>query len=87
MPAIDKVADDRQMTSARDGEAVTPHDTNELTAVSRALWIGVAGNVVVVTANGTTLTLKGASAGQVIPIRVKQVRATNTTATDIVALY
>ena len=67
--------------------AVTPSDADELATVSRALYIGGAGNVVVVTYGGDTVTLVGATAGQIIPIRVKQVKATSTTATSIVSLY
>lgn len=68
-------------------DAVTPSDTLELSTVSRALYVGGAGNLVVVTAGGDTVTLVGATAGQIIPIRVKQIKATLTTATSIVALY
>lgn len=67
------------------GEAVTPHNTNELTKVSRALYIGVSGDVAVVMQDGTTLTFKAVPVG-LLPIRVKIVKSTGTTATDIVAL-
>ena len=67
--------------------AVTPSDADELATVSRALYIGGAGNLVVVTLGGDTVTLVGATAGSIIPIRVKQVKATSTTATSIVSLY
>lgn len=69
------------------GAAVTPSDANELATVSRALWVGTGGNLVVVTMDGSAITLKNVQNGTLIPIRVKQVKATNTTATDIVALY
>ena len=67
------------------GEAVTPHDTNELAKVSRALYIGVTGDVVVVMQDGTTLTFKAVPVG-LLPVRVKVVKATGTTATNILAL-
>ena len=66
------------------GEAVTPHDTNELTKVSRALYIGVTGDLVVTMQDGTTLTFKAVPVG-LLPIRVKIVKAA-TTATNILAL-
>jgi hypothetical protein len=69
-----------------DGAAVTPHDTNELTNVSRALYVGGAGALVVVTLKGTTVTLAAVPAGTELRLRVKQVKATGTTATSIVAL-
>jgi len=71
--------------------AVTPSDTVELPDGCRGLFIGTAGNVVVVgvdAAGGATgVTLKNLANGQIIPIAVRRVNSTNTTATDIVALY
>lgn len=73
--------------SASRAVAVTPHDTNDLTNISRALWVGAAGNVSVILAeDSTAVTLVGVPAGTLLPLRVKRVRATNTTATSIVAL-
>ena len=71
---------------AERASAVTPHDTNELDTVCRALYVGGAGNVSVVM-NGTVVTFVGVGAGQILPIRTSLVRATLTTATSIVALY
>lgn len=71
---------------ASDAFAVTPNDGADLAQVTRGLWVGVAGDVSVVTRGGTTVTLKGAPSGSLIPIRVKRVRSTGTTATDIVGL-
>jgi hypothetical protein len=36
---------------------------------------------------GTTLTFTGVQAGSILPIQVKRVYSTDTTATGIVALY
>jgi hypothetical protein len=66
--------------------AVTTSDTVEI-AVTRGLYIGVGGNVVVVMADGRQVTFTGVLAGTVYPLQVKQVRSTSTTATNIVALY
>lgn len=66
--------------------AVTTHNTNELPVVARALWIGGAGDVSVVPAGQhSPVTIKNVSG--VLPVSVKQVRTTGTTATDIVALW
>jgi hypothetical protein len=69
--------------------AVTPHDDNDLAGgICRALWVGGAGNVAVIAADDTDpVTIVAVSAGRELPISVKRVRATNTTATSIVALY
>ena len=88
MPAIDQ--HDWKFESlnapADNAEAVTPHDTNTLAYVSRALWVGGAGNITVVMKDGTTILFSGVPAGAWMPIRVSQVRATGTTATNIVAV-
>lgn len=75
--------------------AVTPSDTDNLALGSnsmyaRALYIGGAGNVEVVSAadDGSTPTVfVGVPAGTILPIQVRAVLAANTTATSIVALY
>lgn len=72
---------------ATNASTVTPHDSNELGNVTRALWVGGAGDVVVVTVGGDTVTLVGVQAGTLLPIRVKIVKSTGTTATSMVALY
>jgi hypothetical protein len=69
------------------GEAVTPHNSTDLVKVSRALWVGGAGNVAAVMKDGTVLTFVGVPAGTMLPIRVSRVNSTNTTATSMVALY
>lgn len=65
---------------------VTPSDTTDLTAVPKALYIGVAGNISLTGADGATSTFIVAS-GQTVPLRPRRVRTTGTTATGIVALY
>lgn len=71
---------------AYDMASVTTSDSSEIDP-TRGLYIGGAGNIKVDTAAGTTVTLNNAAAGSVLPIRVKKVYATGTTATNIVALY
>lgn len=82
---------------ARLALAVTPSDTKDLTdatgdampAYAKALYIGVAGNVTVVTAgrssDDNTVTFTAHPAGY-MPVQVRRVLATGTTATNIVAL-
>ncbi len=71
--------------SARNAVAITPHDTNAMSA--RAIYVGGAGNI--------TLRARGSSAdvvmtavpvGTILPIEVTHVRSTGTTATALVAL-
>ena len=51
------------------------------------LYVGGAGNVRVLTSSGADLTFVGIAAGTFMPVQVKRVYATDTTATDIVALW
>ena len=66
-------------------QQVTPHDTLHI-PLTRALWVGVQGDIVVNGASdGNIVTFKNAVG--LLPLRVQQVLATGTTATSIVALY
>lgn len=73
------------MTSnlARHAFAITPNDATDLAQQATGLWVGVLGDIVVIMASdGSSVTLKGAQGA--IPIIVRRVLATGTTATDIV---
>lgn len=65
---------------------VTPSDSTVLTGV-RALWVGGAGTVNIVAVDDTSAVSLTVPAGTLLPIFVKQVRATGTSATLLVALY
>ncbi len=67
--------------------AITPHDTNELTIYTRGIYVGGAGDIALTTVGGDAVTFSGALAGTVLPIRAKIVKSTNTTATNLLALY
>lgn len=72
--------------AASGGAAVTASDSTDL-GVTRALWVGGAGNLAVQFVDvATTVTLTGVPAGTLLPIQVTKVMAA-TTATSIVALY
>ena len=74
-------------TSYDHAAAVATSDTVDLTHVSRALYIGVSGDVVVNTQGGEATVLFKAVPVGVLPVRATRVKATNTTATNIVALW
>ena len=68
--------------------AITPSDATDLSVPCRAIWIGGAGNLSVDFVNsGSTIVLNGAVAGDMVWVRVKRVRSTSTTATNLVCLY
>lgn len=70
--------------------AVTKSDTDDVeklgNAYPRALWVGGAGNVVMVAPDGRSATLSGVAAGTLLPLRFKRIGA-STTATLMVAIY
>ena len=68
-------------------EAVTPHNTNDLSGPCDSLYVGGAGAVKIDTAGGETVTISGVQAGSCINIRATRVYSTDTTATDIVRLW
>ena len=63
---------------------VVPDDTGDLTHVSRALHLGMPGDLRVTMRSGQTATFRNLSSGW-HPLRVSRVHATGTTAIDIVA--
>ena len=73
------------------GVAVTPSDTVDIVGASptspAALFVGTGGDVEVITLGGSTLVLKNIADGTFMPIQVTRVKATLTTATDIVAIF
>jgi len=69
-----------------DAAAVTPSDSVDLPQFS-VIYVGGAGNVKVTTAQGSAVTFSGVNAGTVIPVRVRRVWSTGTTATLITAVF
>lgn len=75
------------ISSAYEARAVTPHDSTMLTGgTCRALYVGATGNIAVLMASGSTVTFSNVPVG-IFPIQVQRVNSTNTTASNIVALY
>jgi hypothetical protein len=67
-------------TPVRTSFVITPSDTTELPFVTRAIYIGSAGNLTARLADDTTsVAFNGLPPGTVLPIRVRQVYATGTT--------
>ncbi len=65
-------------------EEITPSDSLELPRISRALWIGVAGDVRVTMRSGHVVTFENLPVGW-HPIRVRQIWATGTTADSLIS--
>lgn len=68
--------------------AVVPHDVTALADIPKALFVGTGGTIVMRgVGGGVDATWKGVPGGSVLPFRAQYVRATGTSATDILALY
>jgi hypothetical protein len=67
--------------------AVTPHDSTNFTYLTRAIYVGVAGHVTVVTEDDVAVLYKNVPAGGRIDVVAKRVNSTGTTATDMVGMY
>jgi hypothetical protein len=64
----------------------TNSDTVNL-ATPSVIYVGGTGNVKVTTAQGDTAVFIGLQAGQVIPVQVIRVWASDTTATNLLRIY
>ena len=68
--------------------AVVPHDLNPLADIPKALFVGSGGHLALRGAGGgADVLFRNVQDGTVLPLRAQFVRATGTTAADIVALY
>lgn len=93
--AIAKVLDVESATLLLLNANIFPAGSQSFTIYSSAdhpnqgcvLYVGGAGDLAVVTSSGSEVTLVGVLAGSFIPVQVLRVEATNTTATNIVALW
>lgn len=76
---------DRAAYCPRSAEAVTPADSDLSGKIYVGVFVGGAGNLAVRMAeDSANVTLVGVAAGTFLPIAVKRVASTNTTATNIV---
>lgn len=71
--------------SARFAAVVTPSDSEDLSYVSRGLYVGVAGNINVVMSGGMTLVIPVQAGFH--PLAISRVMSSSTTATGIVAVW
>lgn len=67
--------------------AITPSDTADLPRATKALYIGSGGAIVIVAIRGTSpVTFANVPDGTILDVRTQAVRATGTTAFNIVGL-
>ncbi|MGN6277217.1 MAG: spike base protein, RCAP_Rcc01079 family [Sphingomonas sp.] len=73
---------------ARRAAAVTPSDNEAIAETPKALYVGTGGAIVMQGVDGGgDQTWSGVPSGAVLPFRARYIRATGTTAADILALY
>lgn len=65
--------------------AVTPHDVN-VQQTFRAIYVGTGGDIVLVMADGTSVTFKNVPTGMILPVTGNLIKSTGTTATNLVGL-
>ena len=72
--------------SAADAYLITAADTDLATPI-RGLYVGTTGNVRVTTLAGTDLVIPNVPGGFIIPLEIKRVWSTNTTASGFMGLH
>lgn len=72
---------------ARTAFAIVPSDSQEIAILPRALYVGTGGDLTLQLVDATQdVTLRNVAAGQIIDVRARYVRATGTTAGNLVGL-
>lgn len=77
---------DAVSSPARDAFAVVPHDIEPLARLPKALLVGSAGTLTLRAVDAAADVALVVTAGQLVPIRASHVRASGTSAGQIVAL-
>ena len=73
---------------AVESDDVTPHDSTELDPIPRGFYVGVSGDVVLrLKDDAADRTFKNMAQGVLHAMRPKLIKATGTTATDIIVVY
>ena len=84
MDSFDSVHPDAPPT---DAQSVGGGADVDLKTVTRAIYVGGAGNVKVQMLSGVDVTFTAVPVGTYLPIRVKKIYATGTSASAILALF
>lgn len=75
------------ISPARSATTVVPNDSVNLPNVSRAIYVGQAGDLSVTLIDGDQVVFESVPAGAVLPIRASGINATGTTASAILSLW
>ena len=66
---------------------ITKSDTVDFNFITRGIYVGGTGDVVVVNADDTTVTFSAVPVGTILPVQARRVNSTSTTATLMVGMY
>jgi hypothetical protein len=81
-PALDSL-----IAPARNAFSVTPHDTAALASLPKAIYIGTSGNITLRAIDSTQdVVFFNVPSGSIIDVRAKFIRATGTTAANMIGL-
>lgn len=69
-----------------DATPIVPNDNQDLTTISRALYVGSAGDVRVQLVNGSEAVFQSMTPGAFYPLRIRRVFATGTTAGGLISV-
>lgn len=67
-------------------KAVVPNDAADMPTQCRSIYVGTTGNIQVTTVGGDVAVFNNVPAGMVLPVQAKRIWATNTTASNLIAL-
>ncbi len=78
----------RSLTSPPEhAAAITPADQGDLAVVTRALYVGIGGDLAVRMCGGGVVTLVNVPSGTLLPLRIDQILASGTTAAGLVGFW
>ena len=70
----------------QDGYAITPSDTVNFASPFRSIYVGVGGNITLVTMGGSTLLFVGVLQGSILPMSGVRVNSTATAASSLIGI-
>ncbi|RVU03987.1 hypothetical protein EOE18_13885 [Novosphingobium umbonatum] len=86
MPRLAIKQFDSASLPSRKPYAITPHDANALPAIPKGIYVGTGGDVTLRGVDGTAdVTYKNLADGAYIAVQARYVRATGTTASNLIA--
>ena len=77
---------DTTISPARNAYALVPHDTNQLTVIPKGIYVGTGGDITLRGIDATAdVTYRNLPDASYIAVRAAYVRATGTTAANLIA--